>query len=203
MNTEQMISPAIFIQHFDDLAAMYGFKKYNPKITANVKGLKRAINWLKEVPSLSIAEFIEVQIRAVDPKNVPYITFSALFKNKQVCLHRCGLDAVMASTAYNDYLVYFDVVMSRHEKAVNKHIPGPWYSCRDDILLDPNRKYPKWFIIMEITDTDKLPEDMLKAFIRIVLKETKESPALKKLLKEKYERNSENTKYHDRLGKWL
>jgi hypothetical protein len=201
MNTEEQTMPAVLIQCFNNLSEIYGFRRYSNS-AGNSKGLKNALNWIKEVPHLAPRDFIEAQIRAVEESRRRSISFGTLFKTKTVCMHRLGVDAQLTATSYEDYLVYFDVLSKNFEKAVTNNIPGPWYSCKDDILLDPNRKYPKWFIIMEITDTATIPDKMLQRFIKSIQKEHASEPALKKLLKVKYERNSD-TKYHERLARWL
>lgn len=205
MNTEQITNPAVLIQSFNDLADIYGFRRFQKatKTKANAKALENAVRWLSGVPHMTAREFLEAQVRSIDENKVRMISFSSLFKNKQVCMERLGVDAQISSAAYDDYLIYFDTLVKGIERVVTKQIPGPWYTCRDDILLDPNQGWPKWFIIMEITDVGKIPEKLFDRFKKSVKKEATAEPALKKLLKEKYERNSEHDKYQQRLAGWL
>jgi len=202
MTIEEQTMPAVLVQCFNDIAETYGFRRHVPS-KRNQDGLGKAVRWLKEVPALSPQEFIGAQVRAIEESKVSQVSFGSLFARKQVCMLRLGADADITSAGYDDYLVYYTVLVRNVERAVKKHIPGSWYSCRDELLLDPNRKYPPWFVLMEMVDVDSIPEHVLKRFQSMIKKKVVAEPALKRLLKEKYERNSEHNKYKQRLAGWL
>jgi hypothetical protein len=205
MNTEQLANTAVLIQCFNELADIYGFPRHQKarRTKNNARALYNGVKWLNQLPHLTAREFVEAQVRAIDESRVGTISFSSLFQNKQVCLERLGVDAQISATAYEDYLIYYDTVVKGIERVVTKQIPGQWYACRDDVLLDPNQGWPKWFILMEITDLSRISERLLVRYKKSIKREATSEPALKKLLKEKYGRTSECNKYQQRLAEWL